>query len=226
MRRDSIIVCLALVLVIGAGLLLWSDVLSRRRERRLQEQAQQYFENEKRRSRPQARKVEQTQEDREAGAGDWSKFRLRGVTLRRPGNAFQKADFTAAVLDDATLEAGTASFQLANFDKASLRNAKLVGGPSSFQEATFVGADLTAARLAGNFQLASFEEAVLVRAKWSGSFQLCNISGAHFAGADLSEIEKSALESCYFKESPTYRSDTTFPADFDPSSQGWRFIQE
>lgn len=215
MRRNLIVGCLLVLALIGTGFLFRRDDLLRQRERRITQQAQRYFEHELERSR-----------DRPKATGDFDKSKLQGATLRRPGNAFQREDFTAAVLDDATLEAGAASFQLASFDKASLRNAKLVGGVSSFQGATFVGADLSAVHLSGNFQLASFENAILTRAKWSGSFQTCNISGAHFAGADLSEIDKSALESCYFTKSPTYRPDTKFPKGFDPTAEGWLLANE
>ncbi|MDB5384922.1 MAG: hypothetical protein JWM11_568 [Planctomycetaceae bacterium] len=226
MQRRFVIVSL-LLLVLTCAVLLCRHV-SKEYAVRLRQQAsrQRYHEHEQRRDRPKA--TPEVHKDgyqlsvRE-GFGD---SKRRGAIIRRAGNSFQRENFASAVLDDATLEAGTASFQLACFDKASLRNAKLTGGISSFQGSTFVGADLSAARLNGSFQMASFEHAILKRASWSGSFQVCNISGAYFAGADLSEIDKSALESCYFAEAPTYRPDTKFPTGFDPISQGWRMATE
>lgn len=148
--------------------------------------------------------------------------KMRGVTLRRSGNAFQRADFSSAVLDQSTLEAGASSFQLACFDKASIRNAQLSGGAASFQLASFENADLCGASLNGNFQLASFQNAVLRESKLLGSFHGCNISGATFAGADLSGIDRHSLESCYFSAPPVFSSKTNFPRGFEPATHGWQ----
>jgi uncharacterized protein YjbI with pentapeptide repeats len=154
---------------------------------------------------------------------------LRGVTIASPSNAFQWASFKDCDLENATLQAGGAAFQFARFDNSNLVNTKLMGGGASFQEATFVNADLTGATLDGggaSFQGSSFENATLVRARLVGSFQSVNISGAHFEGADLSALDSYSLESCYFKEAPTYDGQTQFPDAFDPETQLWRQVAE
>jgi uncharacterized protein YjbI with pentapeptide repeats len=154
---------------------------------------------------------------------------LPEVTISSPTNAFQRASLKNCNLQNATLEAGGAAFQGARFDGSNLANAKLTGGASSFQSATFVGCDLTDAVLSGvgsSFQLASFEDATLVGAKLVGSFQLVNISRARFEGADLSALMRDSLESCYFKEPPTYNRQTRFPLGFDPATNSWRQASE
>jgi uncharacterized protein YjbI with pentapeptide repeats len=150
---------------------------------------------------------------------------LRDVTISSPTNAFQRASLRNCDLQNATLEAGTSAFQSAHFDGSNLAHAKLTGGAASFQLATFVGCDLTGAVLDGggaSFQGSSFENATLVGARWAGSFQGVNISGAHFEGADLSALDSQSLESCHFKEPPTYDAQTRFPAEFDPAENLWR----
>jgi uncharacterized protein YjbI with pentapeptide repeats len=155
---------------------------------------------------------------------------LRGMTISSPTNAFQRASLKNCDLQDVTLEADAAAFQFARFDESNLKNAKLTAGVASFQAATFVGCDLTNAVLDGgdsSFQGSSFANATLMGAKWVGSiasFQMVNISGAHFEGADLSAIESSSLESCYFKEPPTYDGQTRFPVGFDPAARSWRRV--
>lgn len=154
---------------------------------------------------------------------------LPDVTISSPTNAFQRASLKNCNLRNATLEAGGSAFQGARFDGSDLTNAKLTGGASSFQLATFVGCDLTGAVLSGvgsSFQLASFEDATLVGATLIGSFQGVNISGARFEGADLSALESDSLESCCFKEPPTYNRQTRFPLGFDPATNLWRRMSE
>jgi uncharacterized protein YjbI with pentapeptide repeats len=150
---------------------------------------------------------------------------LSELTLASTSNAFQRASFADCNLEKAVLKGGSSSFQLACFDNANLAGAKLTGGGASFQGATFVGANLQGAVLSGaggSFQQASFENATLVGARLAGSFQLANISGADFAGADLSALGAEDLASCYFKEPPTYDERTKFPAGFDPRARLWR----
>lgn len=154
---------------------------------------------------------------------------LRGVTIESPDNVFQRASLTNCDLQTATLQGGSAAFQGARFDGSNLIDAKLTGGGASFQLATFVACDLTGAVLSGagsSFQLSSFENAILVRARLAGSFQLANISGAHFESADLSALDGQSLESCYFKEAPTYNAQTQFPVGFDPVASVWRRTTE
>jgi uncharacterized protein YjbI with pentapeptide repeats len=152
---------------------------------------------------------------------------LRDMTISSPTNAFQRASLKNCDLQNATLEAGGAGFQFARFDGSNLANAKLKGDAASFQLATFVGCDLTGAVLEGggsSFQASSFENATLIGARLVGSFQLANISGARFEGADLSAIDSNSLESCYFKDPPTYDGQTRFPPGFDPAANLWRRI--
>jgi uncharacterized protein YjbI with pentapeptide repeats len=153
---------------------------------------------------------------------------LRDVTISSPSNAFQRASLKNCDLQNATMEADTSAFQLAHFDGSNLAHAKLTGGGASFQCATFVGCDLTGAVLDGggsSFQLSSFENATLVGARLAGSFQLVNISGAHFEGADLSALNTGSLQSCHFKDPPTYDAQTQFPAEFDPAANLWRRVR-
>jgi uncharacterized protein YjbI with pentapeptide repeats len=154
---------------------------------------------------------------------------LRGVTIASPENVFQGASLTNCDLQSAMLEGGGAAFQGAHFDGSNLTNAKLTGGGASFQQATFVACDLTGAVLSGagsSFQVSSFENATLVGTRLAGSFQLVNISGAHFEGADLTALDRQSLESCYFKDAPTYNTQTQFPAGFDPAANAWRRTTE
>lgn len=154
---------------------------------------------------------------------------LPDVTISSPTNAFQRASLKNCNLQNAKLETGGSAFQGARFDGSNLRNAKLTGGASSFQLATFVGCDLTGAVLSGigtSFQLASFEDATLVGTTLVGSFQGVNISAARFEGADLSALSSNSLESCYFKEPPTYNRQTRFPLGFDPAANLWQRVSE
>lgn len=151
---------------------------------------------------------------------------LRGISIN--GGVFQVASFKGSDLRGATLIGGGASFQGARFDGANLANATLTGGGSSFQSASFVNADLANATLTGggaSFQAASFEGATLIDARvivpGVTDFQCVNIDGAQFQGADLSTIDPSALESCYFETPPRYNTKTKFPEGFDPAAQGW-----
>jgi uncharacterized protein YjbI with pentapeptide repeats len=153
---------------------------------------------------------------------------LAGMTLASNSNAFQRASFRKCNLEGATLKGGGASFQLARFDGAKLANSSLKGGAASFQGASFVGADLTGAALAGDgssFQGAAFEGTILIGAKLSGNFQSVNISGAKFEGADLSEIDRDNLVSCYFQNPPTFNARTKFPSGFDPEENLWRRLE-
>lgn len=154
---------------------------------------------------------------------------LASMTIASDSNAFQRASFSDCNLRDASLSGGGSSFQEARFDGANLQGATLVGGSSSFQAASFVKSDLTRAKLTGgptSFQQASFEEATLVDAVLVGSFQLVNLNGAKLSGADLSGIASSDLETCYFKQPPTYNAQTKFPAGFDPVQQQWRKVSD
>lgn len=187
----------------------------------------QYAERELERARDEL-KVQQR--PRRSGGRVFSEAELDGMYLRDvsisiDSNAFQRASLKNCDLQNATLQAGGAAFQFARFDGANLTKAKLTGGGSSFQLATFVGCDLTDAVLAGgssSFQGSSFENATLVRARLVGSFQQVNISGAHFEGADLLALRSADLQSCYFKDAPTYDGQTKFPAGFDPTANLWR----
>lgn len=154
---------------------------------------------------------------------------LASMTISSKSNAFQRASFVDCNLRDTSLSGGASSFQEARFDGANLQGATLVGGVVSFQNASFVKSDLTRAKLTGSansFQLTSFEEATLVDAVLVGSFQRVNLSGAILSGADLSGIASTDLETCYFKQPPTYNAQTKFPAGFDPVQQQWRKVSE
>ena len=152
---------------------------------------------------------------------DLSGATMKRVQLQRPGNAFQRANFSSAELDESVLEAGDSSFQLACFDDSSLTNARLTGGAASFQLASFANANLKGAVLNGSFQAASFHNAVLRESKLIGSFQACDISGASFVAADLTQVDPGSLESCYFTTPPDYSSRTRFPTGFNPNYAGW-----
>lgn len=152
---------------------------------------------------------------------DLSGAKMKRVQLQRSGNAFQRANFSSAELDESVLEAGVSSFQGACFDDSSLTNARLTGGAASFQLASFANANLTGAVLNGNFQVASFHNAVLRESKIIGSFQGCDISGASFVAADLTQVDRRSLESCYFSTPPDYSSKTRFPPGFNPNYAGW-----
>jgi len=175
--------------------------------------------------------------------------KLRDATISVKGNAFQRARFNDCDLQDATLEADGAAFSGAQFDNANLANVKLTGGGCSFQVASFAGADLSGATLTASlasFQVASFagadlsgavircngcsfQGASLEGAKLIGARLLCtlpsfggaHIDGVQFQGADLSKVDRSSLESCYFQTPPKYDEKTRFPAGFDPVRQHW-----
>lgn len=153
---------------------------------------------------------------------NFSGAKMQGAHLERSGNAFQRADFSSAELDQSIFAAGVSSFQGACFDNSSLTNARLTGGAASFQLASFANANLTGASLNGNFQVASFHNAVLRESKLSGSFQGCDISGASFVAADLTQVDRGSLESCYFSTRPEYSSKTRFPTGFNPNYAGWQ----
>lgn len=157
---------------------------------------------------------------------DLTNAKMKRVQLQRPGNAFQRANFSSAELDESVLEAGDSSFQLACFDDSSLANARLTGGAASFQLASFANANLTGAVLNGSFQAASFHNAVLRGSKLIGSFQACDISGASFVAADLTQVDRGSLESCYFTTPPDYSSRTRFPTGFNPNYAGWHESRE
>ncbi len=154
---------------------------------------------------------------------------LASMTISSNSNAFQRASFADCNLRDASLSGGGSSFQEARFDGANLQGATLVGGSASFQAASFVKSNLTRAKLFGgpaSFQQASFEEATLVDAVLVGSFQRVNLNGAKLNGADLTGIASTDLETCYFKQPPTYNAQTKFPAGFDPVQQQWRKVSD
>lgn len=154
---------------------------------------------------------------------------LAAMTISSYSNAFQRASFVDCNLSDAALSGGGSAFQQARFDGAKLQGATLVGGVASFQAASFVKSDLSRAKLTGgvnSFQQATFEDANLLDAVLVGSFQRVNLSGATLQGADLSGIESTDLETCYFKQPPTYNAETKFPAGFDPVQQQWRKLDE
>ncbi len=175
--------------------------------------------------------------------------KLRDATIAVRGNAFQRARFNDCDLQDATLEADGAAFSGAQFDNGNLANVKLTGGGSSFQVASFAGADLSGATLTADG--ASFQAASFAGADLSGAVLTCNgasfqgaslegakligarvvstvpsfggvhIDGVQFQGADLSMIDRSSLESCYFETPPNYDEKTRFPDGFDPVGQQW-----
>jgi uncharacterized protein YjbI with pentapeptide repeats len=232
-RRPRFTIRTALTMTLLAALMFgWYLTVQRtRRQLNLQANRLRYAEEELERTRDRLADQLQPRSERRRVLWEFNLdgANLAGVKIESPGNAFQRASLQDANLENASLEGGGSSFQFARFDNSKLINAKLTGGGSSFQEATFVGADLTGAVLAGggaSFQGSSFENARLDRSQLTGSFQLSNISGAHFEGADLSGLDGDSLASCYFKKAPTYSAETTFPADFDPKSQGWRLVAE
>ncbi|WP_165075651.1 pentapeptide repeat-containing protein [Paludisphaera rhizosphaerae] len=191
----------------------------------------QYADEELRRARDQLQQLKRgPQPDRtrsfwEAGLEGSN---LSGMTIASRENAFQRASFRNCRLEDATLAGGDSSFQLAHFDGAKLTRASLKGGSASFQDASFAGADLTGATLAGggsSFQRASFEGAILIGATLSGDFAVANLSRAKFESADLSALIRADLNSCYFKEPPTYNAATKFPPGFDPVARLWRRVE-
>lgn len=156
---------------------------------------------------------------------------FRGVSIVAPDSAFQLTSFKGCNFQDATLQAGGSSFQLAYFDNANLNRAKLTGAGAAFQSASFAGADLTGAVLTGgpgSFQEATFENAILINAQLIcgglTSFQVVNIDNTQFQSADLSRVDRSALESCYFKNPPSYNQQTKFPDGFDPVALGWKRV--
>ena len=152
---------------------------------------------------------------------------LRNATLEADGGAFQGAQFDNADLANVKLTGGGSSFQVASFAGADLSGATLTGGGASFQAASFAGADLSGAVLTGSgtsFQGASLEGAKLIGARVvcsEVSFGGVHIDGVQFQGADLSMIDRSSLESCYFKTPPNYDEKTRFPPGFDPVRQHW-----
>jgi uncharacterized protein YjbI with pentapeptide repeats len=219
---------LLLLTLLVAMLLGWhSSVQDAKRQLALNANRLQYAESELERARDELKDRDRPKQTaaRMFWQAEFDGAYLRDVTISSPGNAFQRASLKDCDLENATLQAGGAAFQFARFDGSSLVNAKLTGGGASFQLTTFVACDLTGAVLAGagaSFQGSSFENATLVRARLTGSFQNVNISGAHFEGADLSALDSQSIESCYFKEAPTYDGETAFPAGFEPVANLWR----
>ncbi len=200
-------------------------------ERRLREQQLRYAEQELDRARDELKdQLRGPQPDRLRSfwEADLEGSSLTGMTLASNRNAFQRASFRKCNLEGATLEGGGGSFQFARFDSAKLAMASLKGGAASFQQASFAGADLTGATLAGegsSFQGATFEGTILIGAKLSGNFQSVNFSGAKLEAADLSEIDRNNLASCYFKDPPTYDARTKFPQGFDPVEHAWMRVE-
>ncbi len=181
---------------------------------------------------------------------------LSGLKLTFHTAGFQGADFTRAILKNADLDGGVAAFQGANFTGANLNSATLKGGSASFQGATFHHAKLNFAKLSGEnaaFQKADFDGAVfrngvlagvegalqvvnfddadcsntLFQIKGGTAFQSASLNNTRFAGADLSSIHPSALESCKFNPQtpPRYDAATKFPEGFDPQEHGWKLIE-
>jgi len=227
--RFTIRALLTFTLLVAMALGWRTSVRDARQQIALQTVQLRYAEEELRRARDDLKDRDRPKQpnSRNFWEAEFDGAYLRDVTISSPGNAFQRASLKNCDLKSATLEADTSAFQLARFDGSNLADAKLTGGGASFQCATFVGCDLTDSVLDGggsSFQRSSFENATLHRARLAGSFQAVNISGAHFEGADLSAVERGALQSCHFKEPPTYDAQTQFPADFDPAANLWRRI--
>lgn len=154
---------------------------------------------------------------------------LRSISIL--GGVFQQTSFNECDLREASLSGGNAAFQGAQFSNANLTNAKLTGGSASFQLASFANADLSGAVLTGgghSLQGASFERAKLigsqVRVSGFTAFQGVNINGTQFQDADLSTIDASSLESCYFETPPLYDKTTKFPIGFNPKAHGWSLV--
>lgn len=222
---------LFVLLFIVAILFGWfNSVRQARRERYIRIKTAEYFEQELQRKTEELqslRKGKTPDETRSFWQAGLEGTNLASMTIACYSNAFQQASFSDCNLRDASLSGGGSSFQEARFDGANLQGATLVGGSASFQEASFVKSDLTRAKLTGgpsSFQQASFEDATLVDAILVGNFQRVNLNGAILSGADLSGIASTDLETCYFKEPPTYNAETKFPAGFDPVQQQWRKV--
>lgn len=219
---------LLVLMLLVALALAWRSSLERA-ERKMAEQENrlQFAEEELQRARDElfAQSRRARDNSRVLWAPDLEGINLRGVTIASQENAFQRAYFSHCNLENAVLQGGDSAFQQARFDGAKLIQAQLKGGNASFQSASFVSADLAGAVLEGvgsAFQRSSFENANLSAARLAGSFQVVNISGACFAGADLSALNSSDLASCYFKDPPIYDEQTRFPTGFDPQARRWR----
>ncbi len=224
---------LFVLLFIVAILFGWfNSVRQARRERNLLSTRVEYAEQELQRKTDELQRLRKgitPDETRSFWQAGLEGTNLASMTITSYSNAFQRASFSECNLRDASLSGGGSSFQEARFDGANLQGATLVGGSASFQAATFVKSDLTRAKLTGgpaSFQQASFEEATLVDAVLVGNFQRVNLNGAKLNGADLSGIAGSDLETCYFKDPPTYNAQTKFPTGFDPAQQQWRKVSD
>ena len=224
---------LFVLLFIVAILFGWfNSVRQARRERYVWSRKAEYAEQELQRKTDELQRLRKgvtPDETRSFWQAGLEGTNLASMTISSYSNAFQRASFADCNLRDASLSGGGSSFQEARFDGANLQGATLVGGSASFQAASFVKSDLTRAKLTGgpaSFQQASFEEATLVDAVLVGSFQRVNLNGAKLSGADLSGIASSDLETCYFKQPPTYNAQTKFPAGFNPAQQQWRKVTE
>ena len=184
--------------------------------------------------------------DEAGGAENHEGENLAGTVLSSETSPFQLASFDGANLANATLDASfqmagfadadlsaaqlTGNFQCVCFDNANLTNATLSGKGGSFQFASFAGTDLTGASIKGNFQGARFTGAKLVGVtvldSGRSAFQCMDIDGTRFEGADLSTIDRSSLESCFFDTPPSCDEETKFPRGFDPRRQGWTVRRE
>ncbi len=232
-RRPRFTIRGALILTLLVAAMLGWMATAKRASLTISRQANRmrYAEEELERARVELKDRDRILQDRSRvlWASNLDGAHLQGVTISSPGNAFQRASFKDCDLENARLKGGGAAFQFARFDGSKLINTKLTGGGSSFQMATFVSCDLTGAVLSGgsaSFQGSSFENATLAQAKLAGSFQSVNFSGAHFEGADLTALDGDDLESCYFKNAPTYDDQTKFPKGFDPETLRWQRVTE
>ncbi len=171
------------------------------------------------------------QADRLFFEAELSGMYLKNVVVQGGRSAFQRTRFHQCDLENSTLSGGVSAFQAAQFDGANLTGARLTGGGASFQFASFENADLSRAVLTGggsSFQGSSFREAKLIGTSivcGGAGFQSVDINGAQFQGADLSSVDRYALESCYFQTPPTYDKHTRFPPEFDPVARSWSMVE-